>query len=94
VAKTSQFASFGWNHDSTVFVGASGNVASPTVLLLLRVTRRELTLCEHKASDPRAVAPIFEPDSLRVFFQSDRDGKPAIYDIHVDKLVEKTDTEG
>ena len=94
VAKTSQFASVGWNRDSSVFVGASANKASPYVLLLLRITRRELTLCEHKASDARAVAPVFEPDSQRIFFQSDRDGKSAIYDMHVDKLVEKTDTEG
>ena len=91
VAKTSQYASVGWNRDSSVFVGASANKASPTVLLLLRVTRRELTLCEHKASDPRAVAPIFEPDSQRIFFQSDRDGKSAIYDMHTDKLVEETE---
>lgn len=94
VAKTSQYASFGWNRDSSVFVGASANRGSPAVLLMLRITRRELTLCEHKASDPRAVSPIFEPDSQRIFFQSDRDGKSAIYDMHVDKLVEKTDTEG
>jgi oligogalacturonide lyase len=94
VAKTSQFASLGWNRDASVFVGASANSGSPTVLLMIRLTRRELTLCEHKASDPRAVAPIFQPDSQRIFFQSDRDGKPAIYDMHVEKLVEKTDTEG
>jgi oligogalacturonide lyase len=91
VAKTSQFVSFGFNRDSSVFVGASRNQASPTVLLLLRVTRRELTICEHKASRPADVAPRFAPDSQRVYFQSDRDGRPAIYDIHVDKLVEKTD---
>ncbi|HXS98953.1 MAG TPA: oligogalacturonate lyase family protein [Candidatus Limnocylindrales bacterium] len=94
IAKTSHFASFGWNRDASVFVGASANVGSPTVLLMIRLTRRELTLCEHKASDARAVAPIFQPDSQRIFFQSDRDGKSAIYDMHVDKLVEKTDVEG
>ena len=37
---------------------------------------------------------MFSPDSQRIYFQSDRDGKPAIYGMHVDKLVEKTDTEG
>lgn len=94
VAKTSQFASFGANHDTSVFVGASRNKASPTVLLLLRVTRRELTLCEHKSSAPETVEPQFSPDSQRIYFQSDRDGKPAIYGMHVDRLVEKTDTEG
>jgi oligogalacturonide lyase len=93
VAKTSQFASFGFNHDSSVFVGASGNASSPTVLILLRLTRRELTLCEHRASDPPAAAPRFSPDSQRIYFQSDREGKPALYCMHVEKLVEKTDAE-
>jgi oligogalacturonide lyase len=94
VAKTSQFAHFGFNHDTSVFVGASRNVASPALLLLLRVTKRELTLCEHKATDAALVAPRFSPDSQRVYFQTDRHGKPAIYDMHVEKLVEKTDLEG
>jgi len=91
VAKTSQFVHFGFNHDTSVFVGASRNTASPVVLILLRVTRRELTLCEHKASHPETVAPVFAPDSQRIYFQSDRDGKPAIYCIHAEKLVEKTE---
>jgi oligogalacturonide lyase len=90
VAKTSQFVHFGFNRDSSVFVGASRNVASPTILLLLRVTRRELTLCEHKSSRAADCAPRFSPDSQRIYFQSDRDGKPAIYDVHVERLVEKT----
>jgi oligogalacturonide lyase len=91
LAKTSQFASFGFNSDSTVFVGASRNGASPYVLLLLRTTRREFSLCEHKAAKPESVAPIFSPDSQRIYFQSDRHGKPALYSMHVEKLVEKTD---
>jgi oligogalacturonide lyase len=90
VAKTSQFACFGANRDASVFAGASRN-ASPAVLLLLRVTQRERTLCEHKASDPTTVCPVFSPDSQRVYFQSDRHGKPAIYSMHIEKLVEKTD---
>jgi oligogalacturonide lyase len=90
VAKTSQFACFGANRDASVFVGASRN-ASPAVLLLLRVTQRERTLCEHKASDPAAVSPVFSPDSQKIYFQSDRHGKPAIYSMHIEKLVEKTD---
>jgi len=57
------------------------------------VTHREFTLCEHKASNPETVAPVFSPDSQRVLFQSDRDGHPAIYSVHVDKLVEPTDAE-
>ncbi len=94
VAKTSQYAAFGANHDTSVFVGASRNAGSPTVLLMLRITRRELTLCEHKSSAPETTAPVFSPDSQRIYFQSDRDGKAAIYGMHVDKLVEKTDTDG
>ena len=93
VGKTSQFAHFGCNANSSVFAGASQNKASPTILLLLRVTRRELTMCEHKASDARTVAPIFSPDSQRIYFQSDRDGKRAIYMVRVDKFVEKTEAD-
>ncbi len=94
VAKTSQFAAFGCNRDSSVFVGASANASSPTVLILLRITRREMTLCEHKASQPEQTCPVFSPDSQRIYFQSDREGKPAIYCVHVEKLVEKTEVEG
>jgi oligogalacturonide lyase len=90
VAKTSQFACFGANRDASVFAGASRN-ASPALLLLLRVTQRERTLCEHKASDPESVSPVFSPDSQRIYFQSDRHGKPAVYCMHIEKLVEKTD---
>ncbi|MFB3827789.1 MAG: hypothetical protein ACE15B_13540 [Bryobacteraceae bacterium] len=90
IAKTSQFVHCDANRDGSVFVGASRNAASPTILLLLRVTRREFTLCEHGASDPAAVAPIFSPDSQRVYFNSDRHGKPAIYFINVERLVEET----
>ncbi len=90
IAPTSQFVHFGANADASVFVGASGSKASPHVLLLLRMTRRELTLAEHRASDPAQVAPIFSPTSQRVFFQSDRHGKPAIYSMSVEKLVEQT----
>jgi oligogalacturonide lyase len=93
VAKTSQFASFGINGDSSVFVGASRSLASPYVLLLLRMARRELTLCEHRSSDPVAVEPVFSPDSQSVFFTSDRKGKRAIYRAHVEKFVEETPEE-
>jgi oligogalacturonide lyase len=84
--------SFGANADSSVFVGASGSKASPYLLLLVRSVRRELTLCEHRASDPRLVSPQFSPNSQRVFFQSDRHGKMAIYSMRVEKLVEETES--
>ncbi|MBK5292906.1 MAG: PD40 domain-containing protein [Acidobacteriia bacterium] len=92
IAATSQFAQFAPNADASVFVGASQSLASPYVLLLLRVARRELTLCEHASAQPAAVNPVFSPDSQRVFFQSERHGKPAIYTMRVDKLVEKTES--
>jgi len=90
IAKTSQFASFAANKDTSVFAGASENKGSPLVLLLLRATGDERTLCEHRAGDPSAVTPRFSPDSQRLYFQSDREGKSAIYSMHIEKLVEKT----
>lgn len=92
LAKTSQFVAFGCNADASVFVGASRSKASPTILLLLRAARREFTLCEHKASNPAATAPVFAPDSQSIFFQSDREGKSALYRMKVNKLVEETES--
>ena len=91
VAKTSQFSGFGSNGDGSVFVGASRSKASPNILILLRSVKRELTLCEHKATDPAQVEPIFSPNSQDIFFQSDRHGKPAIYRVKVERFVEETD---
>ncbi len=93
VAKTSQYVHLGFNRDTSVFVGASRNAASPVVLIMLRRTGRELTLCEHKASHPETVAPMFSPDAQRIYFQSDRDGKPALYAVHLERLVEKIEGE-
>jgi oligogalacturonide lyase len=93
VANTSQFASFHRNGDASVFVGASRSLAGPFVLLLLRVARRELVLCEHKCSVPERTHTVFSPSSQRVFFQSDRHGKMALYTMAIDRLVEKTETE-
>jgi len=93
ISNTTQFVAFNRNGDSSVFVGASGSKASPYVLLLVRSVKRELSLCEHRASDPRTTAPMFSPNSQRVFFQSDRDGKMAIYAMVVDRLVAETETE-
>lgn len=90
LGKTSQFVQFGVNGDSSVFVGSSRSKASPAVLLFLRIAHREFTLCEHRASDPKTVSPVFTPDSRYVLFESDRHGKPAIYRMRVDKLVEET----
>ncbi|MDQ2945084.1 MAG: oligogalacturonate lyase family protein [Acidobacteriota bacterium] len=91
VAPTSQFVSFGRNADASMFVGASGSKASPYVLLLVRAVKRELTVGEHKASDARQVSPMFSPNSQRIFFQSDRQGKWAIYSMQVERFVEETE---
>jgi len=93
VSATSQFAVFNRNSDTSVFVGASGSKASPYMLLLVRSVKRELTLCGHRASDPRQVTAFFSPNSQRVIFQSDRDGKMALYSFAVERLVEETETE-
>ena len=92
IANTSQFVAFGSNVDGSVFVAASGSKAGPYVLLFVRSVKRELTICEHKSSDPATTAPLFSPDSQRIFFQSDRQGKPALYSVDVRKFVERTDT--
>jgi len=91
ISDTTQYACFERNADASVFVGASASKASPHVLLLVRAAGRELTLCEHRASNPAMVAPIFSPNSQSVFFTSDQHGKPAIYRIAVEKLVEATE---
>ncbi len=93
VAATSGYASFSPNADASVFVGASGSKAQPFILLMLRLVRRELALCEHKSSAVAGVSPVFSPDSQRIFFQSDRHGKPAIYSMQIERLIEKTELE-
>jgi oligogalacturonide lyase len=93
LAKTSQFISASPNADASVFTGASRSRATAYVLILLRVARRELTLCEHRASDPAMVQPVFSPDSQNVLFVSDRHGKPALYQVHVGRFVEETTTD-
>jgi len=37
---------------------------------------------------------MFSPDAQRIYFQSDRHGKPAIYSLHVERLVERIDEAG
>jgi oligogalacturonide lyase len=88
VARTSQFAAFSANDEGTVFLGASRSKAQPTIILLLRSNGRELTLCEHRAHEPRTVTPVFSPDSRRIYFQSDREGKSALYSMNVEAIVE------
>jgi oligogalacturonide lyase len=91
VARTSQFASFARNVNATVFAGASRSKASPYALLMLRVTQRELTLCEHRARDAAASCIAFSPDSQRLVFQGDREGRMVVYSVKLERLIEKTD---
>lgn len=90
VDSTSEYAAFAPNADATVFVGASRSLAQPDIILMLRSVGRELTLCEHGAAHPASVTPVFSPNSRAVFFQSDREGKPALYGIDVEKFVDAT----
>jgi len=90
LAETSAFVAFSVNGDASVFVGASGSLAAPYILLLLRSGHRELALCEHRASDPAQAAPVFSPDSQRVYFQSNREAQWVVYCAPVDRLVERT----
>ncbi len=92
ISLTSQFHNFQRNVDGAVLVAASRSIAQPYILIMLRQTKRELTVCEHKSSDPKSVTPVFSPTSQRIYFQSDRHGKPAIYSIVVDKFIEKTES--
>lgn len=92
IAKTTQFVRFAQNRNASVFVCASGSKASPYIMLLLRVGR-ELTLCEHRASDPSRITTAFSPDSRWIFFESDGEGKSAIYAMAVNDLVEQTESD-
>jgi oligogalacturonide lyase len=91
IAKTTQFIDFCSNGDCTVFVGASGSVAAPYILILLRTSRRELSICEHRAKQRESIHPLFSPDSQRILFQTDRHGKPVVFEVAVDRFVEETD---
>jgi oligogalacturonide lyase len=92
VVRTNQFAVVSPNGDGSVMVGASRSKAQPHVIITLRSSRRDMTLCEHRASKPETVQPAFSPNSRRVYFQSDRDGKPALYAVNVEALVEPTES--
>jgi hypothetical protein len=91
LAPTSQFITFTRNSDASVFAGVSQNKGSPYILLLLRVARRELTVAEHRARDPHDVTVLFTPNSQRLLWSTNREGKSAIYSFAVDKFVEQTE---
>ena len=84
-------ALIGCHHLSSVFLGASSSKASPHILLLLRSVKRELTICEHRASDARFSRAVFSPNSTRMAFQTDRHEKIVIYSMAVERLIERTE---
>ncbi|MCL4793305.1 MAG: PD40 domain-containing protein [Bryobacteraceae bacterium] len=92
VAKTSQYVAFMPNANATVFLGSSRSKVNPSILIMLRITRRELILCDHAAAVPAATSPVFAPNSQRIVFQSERHGRPALYSMMVEGLLEKTGT--
>jgi hypothetical protein len=91
IARTSQYVGFARNSDASVFAGVSANRASPYILLLVRVGRRELTLCEHRAPEAGQVSIFFTPNSQRLVFDTRRSGKSVIYGMALEKLVEQTE---
>jgi oligogalacturonide lyase len=90
IVPATSFVCFAPNRNASVFAGASGSKAAPYIVLVLRVNRKELPVCEHGASDPAGVAPAFSPDSQCLFFESDRDGRAAIYYVPLERVVEAT----
>jgi oligogalacturonide lyase len=92
IGSTTQFVTFARNADSSVFAGISGSKAAPYVLLLLRAARRELTVAEHKASDTSRAVVLFAPNSQRIYYHTDREGKSAIYSVELERFIEKTET--
>ncbi|MBM3784233.1 MAG: hypothetical protein FJW30_07715 [Acidobacteria bacterium] len=91
VVRTSQFGYFQCNGDASVFLGVSGSLAQPNLVLLLRTVKRELTVSEHRASSAAITRAAFSANSSRLVYQTDRTGKMAVYAMAVDKLVESTD---
>jgi Tol biopolymer transport system component len=51
-----------------------------------------MVLCEHAAREPARLRIAVSPDSQRLVFHSDREGKSAIYLIDLQKLVEKSES--
>ncbi len=104
IARCSAFGWMDENVDGSAFVGASRRPSGPNIYVLFPRLEREITLCEHGASGkPYPVAgtdgmdydcarpeTVFSADSQWVYFVSDREGKPALYRMQVEDLVEAT----
>jgi oligogalacturonide lyase len=90
VSVRSQLACFAPNRSGAVFTGALDSKAQPNITVLLRSPAREMTICEHHAVRAADVTPVFAPDSRRIYFESDREGKSALYSVNVESLVDST----
>ncbi len=90
IGSTTQFVSFARNGDSSMFAGISGSKAAPYILLFARSARRELVLAEHKASTPGKALVAFSPNSQKLYYATDREGKPAIYTMGLERFVDET----
>lgn len=105
ISRCSGFGWLSGNADHSAIAGASRRPSGPNVYVLFTRLQREVTLAEHASSlRPYPVAgtddvdffasrpePAFSPDSLWVYFVTDREGKPALYQMRVEDLVEETD---
>jgi oligogalacturonide lyase len=104
IAGCSAFGWMHENVDGSALVGASRRPSGPNIYVLFPRLDREITICEHGASgksypvagsdgtDYECARPetFFSTDSRWVYFVSDRDGKPAVYRMDVEDLVETT----
>lgn len=103
-APCSAFGWFRENRNGSAIVGASRRPSGPNVYVLFPRMRREITLCEHASTlapypvagsdrvDPCAAAPdpALSANSARLYFVTDREGSPALYEMPLDDLVEAT----
>jgi len=93
LAPCTQFWGMSGNSDHSALAGESRSKAGPNIYVLFPLIEREITVCEHYASratpevEPR---PAFSPDSQWIYFNSDREGVPAVYRAGVADWVEKT----
>ena len=101
-APCSGFGWLAANADGSAIVGASRRPSGPNLYLLFPGLRREITLAEHASSfraypfagtdrmDSRAAmpAPALASDGSWTYFVTDREGRPAIYGMPVNDLVE------
>lgn len=93
LGRCTQFWGVMGNADNSALAGESRSKAGPNIYVLFPLVDREITVCEHASSrsspevEPR---PAFSPDSQWIYFNSDREGAPAVYRAGVADWVEKT----